>query len=71
MDLNKQYGLTLLKLISPQLKEFGSKKRNQCFFFRSEETIGIIHFQRSTSSTKNKIIFTINLGICHKAIADV
>ena len=52
-----------LKLIAPMLKVYGYSRRGQNFYTRRAGNWGVINFQKSQSSTREKVKFYVNLGI--------
>lgn len=52
------------------LKPIGFNKKGDSFFTIKNNNWGIINFQKSTGNTKEKIKFTINIGIASRAIFD-
>ncbi|MBI3969133.1 MAG: DUF4304 domain-containing protein [Chloroflexi bacterium] len=49
--------------VHPILKPLGFAKRGQNFFLNAHGNWGVVNFQRSTSPTKDRIRFTVNLDI--------
>ncbi len=62
MELNSMYQ-RLLSRIASALKYRGYKKRSSNIYIQENGNWGLINFQKSTKSTSEKIIFTVNLGI--------
>ncbi len=60
----------LVKSVGEKLKEFGYSRRGQTFKIIANNNCGMINFQRSTSSTKENISFTINLGMVYGDLLD-
>ena len=58
-----------LKLVSPLLKGYGFSRRGQNFYVRRAGNWGVINFQKSQSSTQEKVKFTVNLGIYSQVLA--
>ena len=59
----------LIKKAQNSLNKFGFKKRGTTFYQKKGKNFGLIEFQKSGKSTKNKTIFTINLGVCSGALS--
>lgn len=59
----------LLSSLAPARKRLGLSKRGQNFYLRQEGNWGVINFQRSVSSAKDRIRFTVNLGIYFQVLA--
>ncbi|MCW5967908.1 MAG: DUF4304 domain-containing protein [Blastocatellales bacterium] len=53
----------LSNAVTPALKTRGWARKQQTFFLKKGENWGIINFQKSRRSSKDKIIFTINIGV--------
>lgn len=58
-----------LKLIAPVLRTCGFSRRGQNFYTRRDGNWGVINFQKSQSSSKNKVTFTLNLGTYSQVLA--
>jgi hypothetical protein len=71
MDVNKELQILLSKKVAPALKVEGFSRRGTTFFLMKYENYGIINFQKSTTSTKERILFTINLGVASRKIYDI
>jgi hypothetical protein len=69
MKANDKYK-KLIDILTPALKEKGFTKYRHRFYLRIENNWGIIDFQKSTKSTSNSVIFTVNLGIASKRILE-
>ncbi len=54
----------LLREIGSLLKERGFSRKGSCFYLRQGNNWGLLAFQKSRKTTANRVIFTINLGIC-------
>ena len=50
------------------LKPLGFKKKNSTFYKIDDNNFGLVDIQKSKSSSKESILFTINLGVCSGAI---
>jgi hypothetical protein len=59
MDIFK----SLIKELSLSLGQIGFIRKGNDFYLEYDKNYGIINFQKSRSSTKSVIIFTINFGI--------
>ena len=59
----------LLKLIAPLLKGYGYSRRGQNFYVRRDGNWGLMNFQKSQSSTKDRVAFTVNLGVYSQVLA--
>jgi hypothetical protein len=59
MDIFK----SLIKEISPSLKQIGFIRNGNSFYLKYDKNYGIINFQKSRDSTESLISFTINFGI--------
>jgi hypothetical protein len=57
----------LLKALTPFLKGYGYSRRGQNFY--TKRNWGVINFQKSQSSTKDKVKFKVNLGVCSQVLA--
>ncbi len=62
MELESKYR-ELLSFVTPALKSNQYKKRGSYFYIEKYENWGLINFQRSTTNTSERLIFTVNLGI--------
>ena len=58
-----------LELVTPLLKSYGFSRRGQNFYTRRDGNWGVINFQKSQSSTQDKVKFTVNLGIYSQVLA--
>lgn len=68
VDVYKQ----LLKNIHHTLKEHGYSRKAGMFYKKYKDNLGIIGFQKSTSSSNEfGIKFTINLGVYSEAVAEL
>jgi hypothetical protein len=54
---------SLLLEVNSNLKSLGYKKSGATFYYRKDNNLGIIEFQKSRSNTAAASLFTINLGI--------
>lgn len=59
---------SLISDINNVLKPFGFKKSAETFFYRKDNNIGIIDFQKGRRSNVTSTLFTINLGIYSSAL---
>jgi uncharacterized protein DUF4304 len=53
----------LLKVAYASMKPRGFSRKGQSFYLYRHANWGIVNFQKSTGSTREKILFTINLGV--------
>lgn len=58
----------LIRALSPMLKPMGFSKKGNSFYLEAGKNCGVLNFQKSLSTTKNKIKFTINYGIYSGAL---
>ena len=58
-----------LTLVAPLLKSYGFSRRGQNFYTRRDGNWGLINFQKSQSSTQDKVRFTVNLGVYSQVLA--
>jgi hypothetical protein len=68
MDVQDKFK-ELLKALTPLLKGYGYRRRGQNFYIRRDGNWGVINFQKSQGSTKDKVTFTVNLGIYSEVLA--
>ncbi|MFN8360307.1 MAG: DUF4304 domain-containing protein [Candidatus Kapaibacterium sp.] len=61
----------LISTIGTQLKAAGFTKQGNTFYLQRDSNWGIINFQKSMSSTKQAVKFTINLGVQSTSICKV
>lgn len=54
--------------VTPSLRERGFKKSGASFYLQNEESWGIVNFQKSTKSSSEHIVFTVNLGVASKRL---
>lgn len=54
---------TLIQSVAPILQRAGFRKRRQLFTRFQAGIVGVVQFQKSTSSTQDRVTFTINLGV--------
>jgi hypothetical protein len=55
----------VVRIIAPELQALNYKRSNSNFILTSQNTnTGVINFQKSTKSTSELIIFTVNIGVC-------
>ncbi len=54
--------------IDETLKPFGYRKKGNTFYCRQNGNLAIINLQKSVNSNKEKIVFTINIGICSELL---
>lgn len=59
---------SLISSLDSSLKNQGFKKRSNSFYLQVSGNWGIVNFQKSTKSTRNKIEFTVNFGIASTRI---
>lgn len=59
MDIFK----SLIKEISPSLKQIGFIRSSNSFYLKYDKNYGIINFQKSRNSTESLISFTVNFGV--------
>lgn len=59
MDLFKE----IILKVSLHLKQMGFTKKGNNFYLEAYNNFGIINFQRSQESTKEKVRFTMNFGV--------
>lgn len=69
LELKSKYK-QLITGVSPTLKDHGYKRRNSAFSIQNSGNWGIINFQKSTKSTADQIIFTVNLGIASSRLSN-
>lgn len=69
LEIGKQKYDRLIKATAALLKSEGFVKKNADFYLPSENHWGIIQFQKSQSSTRDAVKFTINIGVQSKAVA--
>jgi hypothetical protein len=50
--------------VATLLKPLGYRRRGATFLKENPEVVGMINIQRSTKSTSERILFTINVGVC-------
>ena len=67
-SLVQQQYKQLVKRSSVVLKSFGFSKRGDTFRLDESGNVIIISFQRSQRSTKDNIIFTLNIGVCSRKL---
>jgi hypothetical protein len=60
----------LVQTVAPVLKAHGFVREDKTWYLRRTENWGIVAFQSSTSSTKDRIRFTANVGINSRILAD-
>lgn len=53
----------LLKSLTPALTSHGFRRRSQRFHLCHDGNWSVVEFQKSTRSTGDKVIFTVNLGV--------
>jgi hypothetical protein len=58
-----------LKLVTPLLKGYGFSRRGQNFYTRRDGNWGVINFQKSQTSTQDKVRFAVNIGIYSQVLA--
>jgi len=58
----------IIKDVTPSIQKQGFKKTGVSFYRQNEESWGIINFQRSTESSAETIVFTVNLGVASKRL---
>src|SRR4051812_28773507 len=58
----------LLSEIGTVLSAYGFTKKGDTFFSAKNENWALIDFQKSRSSSPDKIVFTITIGICSVAL---
>lgn len=59
MDIFKD----IIKELSPSLKQMGFTKKGNNFYLESGKNYGVVNFQKSKSSAKDLVVFTINFGV--------
>ena len=59
----------LLKEAEELLKRVGLVRAKQKFSIRQNSNIGLIDFQRSTKSSSERVVFTVNIGVWSDRIA--
>ena|ERR1700676_1567612 len=45
------------------LRPIGFRRKGSMIFTRTEDNFGVIHFQRNPYSTKDELVFTLNVGV--------
>lgn len=68
MELQNKFK-ELLKALALFLKAYGYKRLGQNFYTRRDGNWGVINFQKSQTSTKDIVKFTVNLGIYSQVLA--
>lgn len=58
----------LKECLAPMLKGYGFSKSGNTFVLNKEMNWGMINFQKSTQSTKDRVKFTITLGIASERL---
>ena len=58
----------LAKRLAVALRPYGFRRRGQTFYRRTDGNWGLINLQKSTSSTRHLVRFTINVGIFSERI---
>lgn len=53
----------VVKEVGLRLKKLGFKQRGSVFRIAAESNCGIIEFQRSVKSSKETLLFTLNMGV--------
>ena len=60
---NQAFETLLKRGIAPRLKRHGFTRKRQTFYLQRGENLGLINLQKSTTSTADASIFTMNLGV--------
>ena len=53
----------LIKRVGAKLKPKGFTKKGNSFYLNRSNNVGLIEFQKSRDSTKDAILFTVNIGV--------
>jgi len=53
----------IIKILTPLLKQMGFNKKANNFYLEADKYYGVVNFQKSRDSTKEVVLFTINLGV--------
>lgn len=60
----------VIKTIGERLKPLGFARRGSVLRVAGEDTCGIVSFQRSVTNTRDKLLFTVNLGVVSGDLLD-
>jgi len=67
----KEHYKKIIESTHQSLKNAGFVKNGNTFRISSDESRGVINFQKSTKSTVDSITFTINLGVASKRLLKI
>jgi hypothetical protein len=66
-----QIGYALVQKETAELvRPLGFKRKGAILFKKSDDNFGVLHFQSSSASSKDEIIFTLNVGVIIGKLAD-
>ncbi len=68
MEVDKLYNDMIANNIAPNLTKLEFKRVRNTFYYSPGKNWGIIDFQKSTKSSSDKIIFTVNVGVASERI---
>lgn len=60
----------LLAIVSSELGKHDYSRKGARFYLSKNSNWGVIEFQKSNKSDADRIVFTVNIGVCSKALLD-
>jgi hypothetical protein len=67
---NTIFSSLLKEIIAPALKDYGYCRRGNSFYLFRDSNCGLINFQKSVASRKDRLILTINLGVASSRLLE-
>jgi len=63
VDAQSQFSDALTRVFAPALRQAGFSRKGKTFYLQEQSNWGLVDFQKSTKSTADQVLFTLNLGV--------
>jgi hypothetical protein len=63
VDAQSQFSDAVMRVFAPALRHVGFSRKGKTFYHQEQGNWGLVDFQKSTKSTADQVLFTVNLGV--------